>query len=172
MRNFKLKKTIKVIPTTSEYLMFEQLIREELNMEFKSIFTTVGGNEKFGTIDGSSNLKITVKSRIIEFFNDKFRLVIHPINNGVNIHIIEVSNQYRNKGLGRKLMNIMIKISNILDIPLFLVPVKIDTVPVDVLRNFYHSLDFKRTTTSRYWKYNPTKVIRLDVLETNYKMVG
>ena len=70
-------------------------------------------------------------------------------------------------------MEMILSISNDLKIPIYLIPVEMGNVSIEVLRWFYHSLGFKRESTSRYWKYTPVKVISIsERKQIQYRMVG
>jgi GNAT superfamily N-acetyltransferase len=125
------------------------------------------------TIDDFSKLKNTVKTESIDFYNDGIQLTLHPYGNGVNVHIINVQPRYQGKGIGREIMEMILSVSNDLKTPIYLIPIEMGNVSIEVLRRFYHGLGFKRESISRYWKYTPVKVISIsERKQIQYRMVG
>jgi GNAT superfamily N-acetyltransferase len=86
-------------------------------------------------------------ARILE--GEDFMIELTPNTDGVEIFKIEVNQQ--GKGLGTNLMNIMMDISEELNIPLYLKPVPYKNTTVEQLRKFYHNLGFRRCCKNEYW---------------------
>ncbi len=172
MRKLKTKKTFDVTNPTTEYYEFIDRINEELKKTFSSINSMEKYSSKLETNDIITNLYHSVDTKYRTFSNDDFRLLVHPINRGVNIHILKVTSHLRGTGLGSKIMKMIVNISNEMNIPVYLIPVQISDVRIEVLRKFYHGFGFKRESNSRYWKYNPIRVIDINNSTKEYRMVS
>lgn len=171
MRKLKIKKTFESVNPTNNYFEFVSNITEKINEDYPFTFLD-DSNTVLETIDSRSSLSHSVKTRYNSLVNDSFKLVFHPHGKGINIHILQVSYQLQGQGLGRILMNKILRISNHLNIPVYLIPVQIGQTPIDVLRKFYHSFGFKRESTSRYWKYSPVKVVTLEQTNEQYRVAA
>ena len=147
-------------PITNNYKKFIS----QFSQRSQNIFTEHDSLIQFVQTD-SSNTNRKTKPELA--FTDKFinpstesKCLFFPYQNGVCLHILQISSEERGQGLGSEIMRIIGKISNENGIPIYLIPVNIDSTPLDVLRRFYHKFGYKREgMRSIYWKYNPNNNI-------------
>ncbi len=169
-------KTIEIINSISQqkgkkYYEFIGMIGEKLSNRFNFLKTLVD-NSILETTHKSIKLNNIVLTEYITFYNNEIRLILHPYRNGITVHIIEVQPKYQGKGIGREIMKMILSISNELKIPIYLIPVEMGNVSIEILRSFYHSLGFNREKDSRYWKYQPVRYLSITEKQMEYRMVG
>ena len=143
-------------PITKNYQKFISQFSERS----QNIFTKHDSLIQFVQTD-SSNTNRKTKPELVftdKYFNpsDESKCLFFPYQNGVCLHIIRISSEKRGQGLGSEIMRVVGEIANENGIPIYLIPVNIDSTPLDVLRRFYHKFGYKREgMKSIYWKYNP-----------------
>jgi GNAT superfamily N-acetyltransferase len=143
-------------PITKNYQKFISLFSQRS----QNIFNEHNSSIRFVQTDSSSTNRKTKRELV---FTDKFinpttesKCLFFPYQNGVCLHILQISSEDRGQGLGSEIMRIVREISNENGIPIYLIPVSIDSTPLEVLRRFYHKFGYKRESMkSFYWKYNP-----------------
>jgi len=152
-----------------QYDEFIEKIEYKLNKKFMSLCSF----DREGIVETNSiNLNQSFKSELKIFFNEKVRLELHPYNNGVTIHILRIQPQYQRKGIGSEIIKMILNTSNELNVSMYLIPLEIDNVPIEVLRKFYRNFGFKRESQSRYWKYNPIKVVSYSETNMTFGLVA
>ena len=86
-------------------------------------------------------------------------LTFHGLMDGICLFDLNVSDDFRRKGIGRKVLSEICEISNAMDIPVYLIPVDYEAcIGEKVLMNFYHSCNFNKKSKSNYWVYYPIRI--------------
>lgn len=137
------------------FMVFISKLSSELNVKPEMCSTTWSHTEETRT----TYTEITVSSVGAEFNTDEYSLTILPYSDsGVEIYKIESSKP--KSGIGTKLMNTVLDVSDDLDIQVNLVPVpfmnKFGVHGVEMIKliGWYKSFGFKSNQLSKYLKYN------------------
>jgi len=152
-------KKVNLLPT-SGYNKFIFDLFVELNNIFSHVIFSETNKKRYIVNDSTNNYTYTtpkIKGYIIEV-NNCFELEFHPLCKGICLFTFEVNESLRGQGIGRKLMNSMIDISNKYQIPIYLIPIQTtEEVTYDTLKKFYRSFGFKKSHKSNYWIYDGPK---------------
>lgn len=153
-------RTIKVEPTTNYQLFIDEL-EQELNKTYGCVNRQHLSKRLFSTFNSNNYLiNIFTIGDTIDFLN-LFKTKFHPVDSGVCLFDFYVDPKFRNKGLGKLILETIRKISERLNIPVYLIPIQTDTISIDVLRKLYHSFGFNRESDSLFWIYEPTKKVHI-----------
>lgn len=147
----------KNISITNEYNQFKNRMITELDVrEYEYTDFEEGVSE---TTCERMRVVQSITSPKIVFDTEKYRIIFTPIVDGVYLHILEVYERFRRDGIGKEVMRTVQRVSDELNIPVYLIPIVMDeNVEYEVLKKFYKSFGYNREKTSRYWKYEPNSV--------------
>jgi len=139
-----------------------KVFRQPTTENFNKFTIVVGGmfqelydNLRGASVEDYSSTTQTAKGAIVrlaemrELSTKDFCLQMTANSDGVEIFKIEVYKQ--GNGIGTEVMERLIKVSETLDIPLYLKPTPYKNTTADQLRKFYHKLGFARSPKSQYW---------------------
>jgi hypothetical protein len=151
-----MKPVHKRIGVTDEFNNFV----DELQIRFKE-----QGIQDF--IRKSDDLVSTICSRMrvnehhttdsFSVITDDFFLKLSPLKGGIHLHLLVVNPMSREKGIGGGVLKTIRKVSNELEIPVYLIPIPLQghNVNYEVLQSLYHNHGYRREKISRYWVYEP-----------------
>ena len=167
------------VEVTSEFDKFISVLSQNINDEFDTDYSE---NIPLITVCHGLKLFILQQTDMFEFRKKSstgmgidYFIQLSPYKDGIQLYMIQVNPLYRGCGFGSKVLKLLRGISNLLNIPIYLIPVKLqnEVVDIEVLRKFYSKNSYKRTFDSPYWKYDPNTMVDVDTTElTNYKMVS
>ncbi len=159
---------VKVVQPTQQYETFVKQLITKLGLNDTDY--VIRDSDIMTTVCYRVMVNQTIYSKSFKLMTDYFFLKITPINDGVYIYLMKVNPLKRRMGVGSNVLKVLRTLSDILNTPLYLIPVPLRGENVDYsdLTNFYKKNSFNREKTSRYWKYVPSTVE--DTI--SYKMVG
>jgi hypothetical protein len=75
------------------------------------------------------------------------------------------------KGIGKDIMNKILKIVDDLNIEISLIPIPFEyNIPLEKLKTFYKNLGFQKDIFSPYWRYNSIRNKQFEI--ENFSMVA
>jgi GNAT superfamily N-acetyltransferase len=141
---------------TKDYELFIHELTNELTQCYGNIKLQSIKDGIYSTINMSNKHSIYKADGHLIRLNNVFTLSFHPVEKGINLFNFLVYPLQRNTGIGSKILRIMISISNMYNIPVYLIPIQTtEEVSIEYLREFYHKFGFKRERYNNYWKYSP-----------------
>jgi GNAT superfamily N-acetyltransferase len=114
--------------------------------------------------NGRVNINETISSISVQFESDIFFLEFTPFENGIHLYKIAVLPEYQKNGIGKKLMDEILRIVDELSLEISLIPIPMGgLVPMEKLRAFYKSFGFIKKSNSHYWKYSSTSLVQNEI---------
>jgi hypothetical protein len=168
---------IKYHPNTENFSNFISHMNKSLCMEgfnFSPSQGELSDNRTTKRKDGKIVFDETIRSISFSFSSEEFYLHFVPYYNEVHLNIIKINPYFQKNGLGKRLMNKIIEVSNLLNINISLVPVSIGgVVPIEKLENFYSKCGFVLDNKTFHWIYESKKCNVFNLNERiEYRMVG
>jgi GNAT superfamily N-acetyltransferase len=106
------------------------------------------------------NLEISLFSKYNDYL-DSFGFYYDPLNDSICLSEIYIKPQFKNKGIGTKIMNEICKFADIKKLPIYLIPDSDDLQDSSMIRlkNFYKKFGFANNTNNN--DYDIDAMIRM-----------
>jgi hypothetical protein len=170
------KMSIKHFPETVNFRRFivemEELFKSE-DMNVKK--TEIEENDIQSTLwNGIINkwvINETINTKCIRYQSSLFDLGFTPYENGIQLYKISINPMLQKKGIGKDIMNKILKIVDDLNIEISLIPIPFEyNIPLEKLKTFYKNLGFQKDIFSPYWRYNSIRNKQFEI--ENFSMVA